>query len=75
MVTVAVLGIIASIGIAAVGNVNDRSRDAMAKNLTETLNGATRLSNSLPSLPKISNGASHPLTARDSQQRKSALKI
>lgn len=42
VVTVAVLGIIASIGIVAVGNVNERSRDTMAKNLAETLNGATR---------------------------------
>jgi prepilin-type N-terminal cleavage/methylation domain-containing protein len=40
--TVAVLGILAGIGMSTFGDINRRSKDTIAQNLTETLNQATR---------------------------------
>ncbi len=42
VITIAVIGIIASIGLGAFGDVTSRSKDAIASNLTEILNQATR---------------------------------
>lgn len=42
IVTIAVLGILASIAYSGLGNIGDRSRDSIATNLVETLNKATR---------------------------------
>lgn len=42
IITVAVLGIIASIGVSSFGDITSRSKDTIARNLTETLNKATR---------------------------------
>lgn len=42
MVTVAVLGIIASIGMSTYGDITRKSKDTIADNLVDTLNKATR---------------------------------
>lgn len=40
--TIAVMGVLAAIGIATFGDISSRSKDTIAQNLTETLNHATR---------------------------------
>ena len=41
-ITVAVVGIMASIGLTTYGNITERSKDTVARNLVDTLNKATR---------------------------------
>ncbi|MCB1086139.1 MAG: type II secretion system protein [Verrucomicrobiae bacterium] len=42
IITIAVLGIIAAIGVSAFGDITSKSKDTIAQNLVETLNQATR---------------------------------